>query len=154
MRGLINPISRRELSTLTDSWFDDVWNEMHRIFDPTVDVFRTRSSYPKVNISEDDEKFLIEAAVPGLTKEDVSVTIKDGVLTISGKKQNSSESDKDGYLVREMHRSSFARAITVDESKFLLENISATVDKGVLSVTLPKRQEEKKEEQVRRIEVC
>lgn len=142
MGGLI---TRKEFGTMIDRLFGDFWNELD-IFDnkwPTLS--RGRFSYPKWNIKELDTETVIEAGVPGLSKDEVSVEYTDGRLTISGQKKNSVSNDRNGYLVRELHQSSFARTVAVSDDLYDVENIQAEVKEGLLVVKIPKKVVDKPE---------
>lgn len=151
-RNLSN-VHRRELSTVFDTMFHDMLNDFWKGMDWPGITFSNKSSYPRVNVKDEKERFLIEAAVPGLTEQDVEVQYNDGILSISGKNTNEINENQNGYVVRELHRSSFTRSFKIDEEKFVPEKIEATVDNGLLSVTIPKRAEKKEEPKVKRIEV-
>jgi HSP20 family protein len=55
----------------------------------------------RVDVHEDAEHVYVEAELPGLTKEDIEITLEDGVLTIAGEKRLASEEEREGYQVRE-----------------------------------------------------
>jgi len=109
------------------------------IFDRSFDVAKGI----KFNISETDQAFEIEASLPGLKKEDVKVTLKDDVLTISGEKSFEKEKSKKNYTRVEHTYGFFSRSIrippNVDTSK-----LSANLDNGILRITFPKKQQESK----------
>jgi len=136
MRDLI---PRKELGTMTTRLFDDFWNELDNWMSPHRTVVKTKFSYPKLNIKNGEKEYLIEAAVPGLTKENVRVEYSNGLLTIAGSSQNEGKEENNGYVVREMHKSSFARSINIDEEDCDVENIEAGVENGVLTVKIPKK---------------
>lgn len=149
-RGLIcgnrgGVIPRSELGTMVDSLFGDFWNELDSFMTPALrsDSSLLKSghkfSYPKMNVRNAENEFLVEAAVPGLTKDDVKVEYANGVLTVSGTSKQDESVEKNGYLVRELHRSSFSRSITVDEELCNVESIEADVKDGVLTIKIPKK---------------
>lgn len=136
MSGLI----RRDFNTMFDSLFNDFFKEFE-FGVPSIREKRTsKFSYPKWNIQDNEKDFTIEAAVPGLTKDDVKVEYVDGVLNIRGNKQNTTESGAYGhFLVRELHKSSFSRSIVLDEESCDISNINASVDEGLLKIKIPKK---------------
>ena len=67
-------------------------------------------SMPAVNIREDDKRFTLELAVPGIDKKDLKIDINEDVLTISSETKNESEENKDGYKRKEFSYSSFCRS--------------------------------------------
>jgi len=107
---------------------------------------------PSVNISESDDQFLIELAAPGLSKEDFELKIEKDLLTVSSKKEESSE-EKDGkFTRREFNFTSFTRSFHLPE---IVDNdaIKASYSEGILKIQLPKNVELIKEK-VKTIEIA
>ncbi|MFX1241942.1 MAG: Hsp20/alpha crystallin family protein [Promethearchaeota archaeon] len=97
-------------------------------------IFRT----PLSNITESDGFFNISAELPGLDKRDIEIAIQDGTLEIKGELKEEKKEEKEGELVRREYRSSsYYRCFTlpdnIDENK-----IDASLDKGILTVKIPK----------------
>ena len=96
----------------------------------------------RVDVREDAEHVYVEAELPGLAKEDIEITLEDGVLTIAGEKKIENEEEREGYEVRERRYGKFSRTFelpsVVDEGK-----VRANLKDGVLLVTLDKREEVK-----------
>ena len=99
------------------------------------------SAYPKVNVYEYDDKIGIVAEIPGLNKKQLNVEVEEGILTISGDKHNTFENDGAKVLRKELRQSSFKRSFELGD---LLDgdNISANFKDGVLSVSIPKTEQE------------
>ena len=95
------------------------------------------SAYPKVNVYEYDDRVGIIAEIPGLDKNQLDVSVEDGVLTISGDKHSAFEDDGANVIRRELKQSSFKRSFELGE---LLDgdDISAKFKDGILSVSIPK----------------
>jgi len=102
----------------------------------------TTSSMPAVNIKEDEKEFKLDLAVPGIDKKELKIDINEDVLTISSETKNESEENKDGYKRKEFSYSSFCRSFQIPEN-VSKDKIEANYKDGVLSVTLPKIEEEK-----------
>ena len=100
------------------------------------------TSMPAVNIKEDEKRFILDLAIPGIDKKDLKIDINEDVLTISSESKNESEESRDGYRRKEFSYSSFCRSFQVPEN-VTREKIEATYKDGILSVTLPKIDEEK-----------
>ena len=100
------------------------------------------SAYPKVNVYEYDDKVGIVAEIPGLDKEQLSVEVEEGVLTISGDKHAIHEEDGATVLRRELKASSFNRSFELGE-QLDGDNISANFKDGILSISVPKVEPEK-----------
>ncbi|MBP1665426.1 MAG: Hsp20/alpha crystallin family protein [Bacteroidetes bacterium] len=106
-------------------------------------VLNTRtSSIPAVNIREDEKRFTLDLAVPGIDKKELKIDINEDVLTISSETKNESEESRDGYKRKEFSYSSFCRSFQIPEN-INKDKIEANYKDGVLSVTLPKAEEEK-----------
>ncbi|MEQ8197589.1 MAG: heat shock protein Hsp18 [Clostridiaceae bacterium] len=103
----------------------------------------------KVDLKETDDKYLIEADLPGVKKEDIKVDIKDNYLVINAKREESKEDKKENYVRREKHYGEFTRSFYVDN---IDENtIDAAFKDGVLKITLQKLVKGK--EETKKIEV-
>ena len=105
-------------------------------------VTNRTSSMPAVNIREDEKKFTLDLAVPGIDKKDLKIDINEDVLTISSETKNESEENRDGYKRKEFSYSSFCRSFQIPEN-VNREKIEANYKDGILSVELPKVEEEK-----------
>jgi HSP20 family protein len=125
------------------SFFDDLFTK--DVFDWTGANTGYGSSMPAVNISEDENKYEVEVAAPGLQKEDFNLLIDHNVLTISSEKEEKEEQkDKEGnYTRREFRYSSFKRSFTLPEEVVDAEKISANYVDGVLHIQIPKKEEAK-----------
>ncbi len=101
------------------------------------------ATQPSVNVVEKDDSFLLEVAAPGLEKGDFNITIEDDMLTISGHRKEETEEKESNYTKREFNYSSFSRSFRLPET-CNSEEIKANYDKGVLNLTIPKKEEAKK----------
>jgi HSP20 family protein len=107
--------------------------ELARIFGRT-----SRSAWvPALDVRETQDAFEVTVDLPGMEASDVSVGFEDGVLTVSGKRELSSEEDGDTYHRIERSYGSFARSIRLPHTTDA-ERIDATFEKGVLTVSVPK----------------
>ena len=126
-------------------WSPSIWNGMsprwNRIWD---DFDRFASLSPRINtylpldIQETDSEYRVTTDMPGMSKENIDISIKDSVLTISAEKSSEATEQSDGRVIRrERLHGKFARSLRlsdlVDEEK-----IEATYKDGVLHVVLPK----------------
>jgi HSP20 family protein len=100
------------------------------------------NSSPAVNIREDDKNYVLDFAIPGLEKKDMKIDINEDVLTVSSEVKKESEENKDGYKRKEFIYSSFSRSFYIPEN-VNREKIEAAYKDGVLTVSLPKQEEEK-----------
>ncbi len=136
-------IDRDDFLTPFDKMFDQIVSTQFPEITKSVGVKPYQgSAYPKVNVYEYDDKVGIVAEIPGLDKKQLEVSVEEGVLTISGDKHSTFESDGAKVLRRELKQSSFKRQFELGE---LLdgENIKANFKDGILSVNVPKIEPEK-----------
>jgi HSP20 family protein len=117
---------------------------MSNLFDDDFfPVFQNRtSSMPAVNIREDDNKYSLELAVPGMDKKDLKININEDVLTISSESKNETEENRDGYRRKEFSFTSFCRSFIIPDN-VNKDKIEAGYKDGILNVSLPKQDEEK-----------
>lgn len=135
--------TREEFLTPFDSIFDSVIGQAFPGFTQEMGVqFFEKNSYPKVDVIDYEGELTIEAEIPGLSKEEVSVDLEKDVLTISGQKHSHEEDLKARYIRKELKRSSFKRSFklgkTVDQKK-----IKADFKDGILKIAIPKKEVEK-----------
>ncbi len=119
--------------------------EMERRF------FGERTPALRTDIRETEQAYILEADLPGFSKEDIRAEIKDGYLTIHASRKSESEDkdEKGSYIRRERSFGSYSR--TFDLSGIRAEEITASYRDGVLSLTLPK--EESRIDEPRRLEI-
>ena len=101
---------------------------------------------PVINTREGEYAYHVEADLPGVKKEDISVDTKDNILTISGERKHKEEVKKDDYYKLESSYGKFQRSFTLPEGVDT-ENIQASCENGVLEVTIPKLAIEDKKKQ-------
>lgn len=96
---------------------------------------------PSVDIEEQDDHFLVTADLPGVKKEDISITLENGVLTLEAKREEQSEEKKKGKVIRRERRSgSYMRSFSVGNN-ISEADIKAAFKDGVLKLELPKPKE-------------
>lgn len=130
----------REMATLRnamDRFFDEPIFEAPRLWSSRLDEFALA-----VDVSEEDDAYIVKASVPGVDPDDVEVTLTDNVLTMKGESREDKEVDEKDYHLRERRFGSFSRSLTlpmsIEEGK-----VEATHDNGVLTLRLPKSEEVK-----------
>lgn len=95
---------------------------------------------PSVNVKETDQAYHIEMAVPGMSKEDFKVAVKEDSLVISSEKKSTSEESNEKFTRKEWSYNSFSRSFSLPET-VNREGIQAEYENGVLKVVLPKVEE-------------
>jgi HSP20 family protein len=129
-------------------WYDDLSgdltqlrNEMNRLFSNYATATGT-STFPFINIYEDQDTLTIAAEMPGLSKEQVEITYAEGTLTITGKREVTPSVASMTVLRRERSVGAFEKTIRIPV-KIVSEKITAKFTNGVLSITLPKAEDAK-----------
>ncbi len=117
---------------------------MNGLFDDDFfPVVNTRSaSLPAVNIREDDKRFILDLAVPGIDKKDLNIDINEDILTVSSESKHESEENREGYKRKEFSYSSFCRSFQIPDN-VNSDKIEANYKDGILTVTLPKVEEDR-----------
>jgi HSP20 family protein len=123
--------------------------DMNRIFDEFFrgdllanDSLFARDWNPAVDIIENNDQFILKAEIPGMTKDDVKITLENNVLTIRGEKKNESAKKEGDYHRNERSYGSFERSFSVPGT-FKVNEIDAQYKDGVLTLILPKAEEAK-----------
>lgn len=100
-----------------------------------------------LELQETEKEIVVKADVPGVDSKDISLDIEDRVLTIKGeKKSEKEEKDESGKCCySERTYGSFARSVSLS-SEVDMENVKAALKDGVLTITLPKKEDEKKKQ--------
>lgn len=118
-------------------WMDDFFDKDFFPFQSKLAKMGT--IVPAVNIKETKENYTFEVAIPGVNKEDLNLSVKNGLLTISSEKKEETEDKKEDYTRMEFSFNSFSRSFSlpdhIDEDK-----IQASYDKGVLNLLIPKKE--------------
>ena len=95
-----------------------------------------------INISSDDKQYTITLEVPGLSQDDVSIELKDRVLVIKGSKQEEQEDKDKHYYRRECRYGAFERVLAVPDDANV-DNIQADMNKGLLTINIPRTEADK-----------
>ncbi|HEX9024235.1 MAG TPA: Hsp20/alpha crystallin family protein [Geobacteraceae bacterium] len=97
---------------------------------------------PPVDIYEDENTVVIKAEVPGVDQKEIDIRIEDNTLTIRGERKHSQEVKKENYHRVERFYGTFQRSFSLPHT-INQEQVKATCEQGVLTITLPKREEKK-----------
>ncbi len=126
----------------TNFWqnLDDMTNDMNLLFEdygsPTFQTF------PPLNLWSNNTEAVLKAEIPGLRKDDISITLQNEVLIIEGNRKLETLKENEDYHRQERGYGNFKRTVSLP---FSVDNnkIYAKVNNGVLTVTLPRREEDK-----------
>jgi HSP20 family protein len=116
--------------------FDRVFDDMFSRVVPTLSVGGT-GWVPSLDVSESENEITVRAEIPGVSAEELDISVEDGVLTISGEKKEESEEAGDNFFRKERRFGSFSRSIALPTAVDT-QKISAEYDRGVLTVSLAK----------------
>jgi HSP20 family protein len=123
--------------------------EINRMFDKffhggTVDdgSFGTSLWTPAVDVAEHDDAYQVKVEIPGVSKDDVKITMQDNILTIRGEKKQEKESKRSNSHRVERSYGSFQRSFTLPTS-VKHDKIEASYKDGILTIAVPKAEEAK-----------
>ncbi len=102
-----------------------------------------RSDMPMVNVKDEDKKFVVELAAPGMDKKDFKINLENNNLTISSEKKEEKTEKNKNYTMREFSFNSFSRSFALPKN-IKVDQIDANYKNGVLIISLPKKEEEAK----------
>ncbi len=126
-----------------------IQQEMNRLFNTFFDAPSSggggnggRRWVPAMDLVETDEQFVLRADLPGLDESDVKIEVHDKVLTLSGERSYEHEAKKDGFYRLERGSGQFSRSLTLPDGVDP-DAITASFDKGVLEVRIPKPEQRK-----------
>lgn len=114
-------------------------NRLYTDFDSFYEgdsTWRATNGMPRTNLYDDGNQFAIQAEVPGMTKDDISIKIQGNYLELSGTRKSDAP---EGYKAHRIEReaASFTRSFTLP-SEVDAEKVNASLKNGILSLTLPK----------------
>lgn len=120
-------------------------DEVNRLFDfsfPSRDTGLFSGWSPALDLYDQKDDFVVTVELPGMKKEDIQISLHDGVLTVSGERKHEFEGEAGKTFRSERYFGKFQRSLTlpalVDSGK-----VTASYKDGILSVTLPKAEEAK-----------
>jgi HSP20 family protein len=119
--------------------------DLHRLFNTLFDDRHSVAAQrwvPPMDLVESDDHFVLKADLPGMSEADVSIEVRDNALTISGERKAEHERRERGWYRVERSFGSFSRSLSLPDG-IDPDSISASFDRGVLSVTIPKPEQRK-----------
>ncbi len=121
--------SRNKEQSLSD-FVDDFFG------DDFFPVRNLRRDTFKVDVRDDEDKFIIEADMPGVKKEEIQIDYHEGLMSISINHEETKEEKEKTYVHRERRRCSMSRNLNLGDLDF--ENIDASLKDGILHIIAPK----------------
>ncbi len=122
-------------SKALNGFLDSFLNDFH--YTPNNNL-----NFPAVNINESNDDYELAFNVPGRSKEDFKITVDKNILTVSFEKKEEVKDENKKQIKKEFSLQSFKRSFTLDE-KIAADNIAAKYENGILTLTLPKKEEVK-----------
>jgi HSP20 family protein len=134
-----------------DDWFDERFGKTG-ILARGENIFnRMMTKVPAVYIQEKDDIYIVHAELPGMEKDDIHVECSDGMLTIKGEKKAEHEEKKKNFHRTERFSGSFHRSFQIPE-EIKEDEIKGEYKNGVLELTLPMKEPEKRKAKIIKIE--
>ena len=141
MKDLSNVVERRprvrgfgDFDDLFGRFFESPW---------AIQDADSKAFVPAVDVSENENEYLIKADIPGVRKEDLNVSVQDGILTINAESRYEDEEKKEGRVIRQERRyGKYSRSMRLGKDVDT-SNVKAEYKDGVLELTLPKHEEVK-----------
>jgi HSP20 family protein len=122
------------MQDFVDRFFDDEFDRPVKLLEGLK-----HRAYPKINISRQKNNLVIEAGLPGITRKNVKINFEGNMLWISGKTEDTKESNENDYFYKELSTSEFSRAIELpaDMKAEQIEKARAKMDNGILRIEIP-----------------
>lgn len=122
-------------------------DEIDRLFESPLDDFKPGAQLlggwaPALDLEEDKENFIVKAELPGVDKKEVSVSLQDGCLSITGERKSESKKEDAETLHTERYFGRFQRTVSLPAA-VAADKVKAQYKDGVLTITLPKSEEAK-----------
>jgi len=136
----MNTVKFKKDSDLINDTFKTIFNSP--LFYDQEFPGSTSTYTPKVRIGEDRDKFTINMELPGVSKEDVKLSVENNVLSVTGEKKQATKTEDTNLIVNEIFYGQFNRNFNISKD-IKVDAIDASFNDGVLNITLPKVEEAK-----------
>jgi HSP20 family protein len=120
-------------------------DEMNRLFDtstPARDTSLFSVWSPALDVYDDKDAFSVSVELPGMKKEDINISVHNGVLTVSGERRHEQENKTGETFRSERYFGKFQRSVTLP-AVVDVKNVMASYKDGILTINLPKAEEAK-----------
>jgi len=143
------PFSRRNSGISRRDDFFGLEQFFHEFFrDPFFSRLSSFASPIRADVRETEHEYIVEAEIPGVRKEDISIEISDDVLTLGVDTRREVNEESEGYIYRERSTGSFKRSFHVQGIRN--DDVKASYKDGILTIVLPK---DEKTKGARRIQI-
>lgn len=141
---MTSPMDIENLQSQADRYFADIkrrWSDITRLhplsmFAPLSGL----SSAPAFDLKQEDGGYVISGAVPGMDADDITVEVDGHVLKISGETSATEEKDQNGFKLHSERTGSFTQHVCLPQDA-VVDKVEATVEKGLVTVSVPKAAE-------------
>jgi HSP20 family protein len=140
MAGLV-PFNRRGRD-LMNTGFEDFYNLLDDFFTPRS---MERGTF-KLDVQDNEKEYIIEAELPGISKEEINLDLSEGRLTIGVKQTESSEDSRKNYVHRERRVTSMNRSVYLADAQ--PDGITAKLNNGMLSIVVQKQEKQMKSRKI------
>lgn len=125
-------VSRKRTSDFLDDVFDNVFRSPLSVFSDKIVKMQT-------DIREKDNNYILDIDLAGFNKEDISISIEDGYMTINAEYNQLDEVEEEKYIRKERHIKTCSRSFYVGDVS--QDQIQASYENGILTITIPKEEE-------------
>jgi HSP20 family protein len=139
---MLNNITRWTPATAYLTNRDPFFRMFDSLFNTDVQGEETRAWVPPVDIQETGDAYLFHAELPGLTREDIHITLENNVLRLTGERKAEKDVNKESFHRVERTYGTFTRTFTMP-TQVDAEKVHAAFENGVLTVTVPKAEQAK-----------
>ena len=138
------------LQTDINKAFENFWRAFDAPYQPFTSGIVLPDTVPKMEVSENEHEITVSVELPGMSRDDVEVSVSDDNLTVRGERKKRTDENRKNYHLCEWSYGLVQRSVPLPAG-LDLDAVRAEFDNGVLSVTLPKTEEAKS--RVKRISV-
>lgn len=133
----LTPFNSNTITKSNRNDYLDLFNLMDNFFNESIPSTRVlRNDTFKIDVKDNEKAYLIDAELPGFKKEELQINMENDCLTISAEKSEENEETKDKYIHKERKSSLVKRTIYLKDVS--PENIKASFENGLLTITVPK----------------
>jgi HSP20 family protein len=144
-RTEMEPTRFSNVERMFEEWFEDFWSRpVSRFWRP--DFLRLRSialEAPALDVYDQKDDVIVKAEIPGLTKDEIEISLEGNFLTVKGEKKKEEEVKEEDYYRHERTFGAFSRTIELPVD-IKTDKVNASFNNGVLEIRLPKAEEAKK----------
>lgn len=144
-RTEIEPRRRSDVERMFEEWFDDFGSRpFPRLWRPDFSRFQQISlEAPALDVYEQKDDLIVKAEIPGLTKDEIDISLEGNTLTIKGEKKKEEEVKEEDYYRCERMFGAFSRSVELPID-VQADKVNASFKNGVLEIRLPKSEEARK----------